>query len=213
MGFVATHGQDDILRTLFRVGLGKPTGPIGRADGVSYRPYERGLVAVNPTKKRYSDRPSSSPVTARLPLPALCPEPSDLYTGTLVPCVNGRLEATVPEESGRVFVDRRAMAESFLEEVRLSAAQAGGQLLGFWRPSVVTTVGLLRQVEKHAELAKASMSMGDRAKAAAAFARVPELVGQLPESAADRPPDDCVNRHLANLAKYVLKAHAALRGQ
>ena len=204
----ATTCRNDVLRLLYRVRLGKPLGPIAEADGITCRLFERGLVAVNPARR---------PLTARLPVPPQCPQPADLYTGALLPRQGKTFRITILPESGRVVIDRRAMAESFLEEVRLSASELIRRHAEVGEARAHTPLATLRQLEELSEEAK--RSAGDYAKAVRIVARALPLVDALrppakPEAPPPHPfnPETTVAQHIENLRRHAATSLGILGG-
>jgi hypothetical protein len=206
----ATTVRNDVLRILYRARPGKALGPLEERNGLTTRLFEQALVAVNPTQ---------APITAELPLPPQCVEPTDLYSGALLRSQGGTVTATIPPEAGRVVLSRRAVAASFIEEIRLSAAEVrrrdGGPPEG---PRVEPrTQEALGQIEKLAEQAAAALD--DKAAATRLLAAAVPLLEQLvappePEKRGSDPfnPETTMAQQVQNVQRYVPRALGVLSG-
>jgi hypothetical protein len=207
----ATTVRNDVLRLLYRAQLGKVTGPITAKDGVTFRGYERALVAVNPGK---------APLTADLPAPPDCPEPTDLYTGAPLRTQGGMVTVTIPPESGRVYLSRRAVAASFVEEVRLSAAEVVRRSVAApdEQPVEPRTLAALGHLEL--QLAKqVTAALDDRPRALRFMSEAVPLLDQLvvppePERREPHPfnPETTLAQQVQNVQRYVARTLGILSG-
>ena len=109
-GFVWAGSSDG--RVLYRAHLIQPRAERTQRDGIYYRLYDNGIVAVNP-----SDQSRST----ALPLIDTMTEPVDLYSGMALPCNGGEFTVNVPPESGRVYIHRAEAVRVYAEEARMLA--------------------------------------------------------------------------------------------
>ena len=102
---------NDIIRILYRANLKKPLTPIKEKDGITYRIFANGIVAVNP---------GNSSINVQLPVPDSFTEMCDLYSGIILPVSDGKIAILIPPESGRLYISPDAAFHSYLEECALA---------------------------------------------------------------------------------------------
>ncbi|MGD9495910.1 MAG: sugar-binding protein [Armatimonadota bacterium] len=116
--FLWTGSSDvrrDVCRTLYRCRLQRASGPLRETDGVYWRHYPNGMVALNPTDER-----ASVLVKAPAGLSAL----ADAATDRVLTIRGGRVRLTLgPGEAG-VYVSPQALAEGHLREALVAAQTA-----------------------------------------------------------------------------------------
>lgn len=110
-----SRARRDLLRTLYRCRLQRASGPLRETEGVYWRHYPNGLVAVNPTDKR-----ASVPVDAPAGLSAL----ADVLTDEVRPVRGGQVRLALAPGAGGVCVTPRALAEGHLREALVAAETA-----------------------------------------------------------------------------------------
>ncbi len=93
----AKVGDDSAMRTINGLTVGQPTAPETVADGVHYRLFKNGLVAVNPT-----DSEKKLALPARLPTSFLW----DVYDEKEVAGGAEGIVLALPPQSGRVYLYR-----------------------------------------------------------------------------------------------------------
>ncbi len=91
-GFLWAHYSD-----LNEVRIGLPTDFIQVEDGVHYRLYQKGFVAVNPTAQEK---------TVDIALDKEHSEFLDLYTGEVLRAKDGKLSVNIPADAGRVYLSQ-----------------------------------------------------------------------------------------------------------
>ena len=120
--WTATTPRPDVARLLYRARLIVPRGKLQEKDGLWYRAYDRGLVALNPDRKSESE--------AWLPLPASMRTPVELYGGRQLQVKNGRFHMRVDRQAGRVVVDLHHALDGYMAECAAALAGASKQLGG-----------------------------------------------------------------------------------
>ncbi len=110
-----SHTRRDVCRTLYRCRLQRASGPLRETQGLYWRQYPNGLVAVNPT-----DRPASVTVDAPEGLPAL----ADVLTDRALPVRDGQVRLQVAPGAGGVYVAPQALAEGHLREALVATDTA-----------------------------------------------------------------------------------------
>jgi hypothetical protein len=101
MNFIWSAGNkpeirwDKDARLLYATTLGRPAGGEIVVDGLHYRKFANGIVAVNPT-----DAAKTLTLEAGLPTTGL----RDLYEGRILVAESGRASLPVPPQSGRVWL-------------------------------------------------------------------------------------------------------------
>ncbi|GEM_PF-5136024 len=110
-----SHTRRDLCRTLYRCRLQRASGPLQETEGLYWRQYPNGLVAVNA-----SDRPASVSVNAPEGLPAL----ADMLTDRVLPVRDGQVRLQVPPGAGGVYVTPQALAEGHLREALVATDTA-----------------------------------------------------------------------------------------
>jgi hypothetical protein len=103
---------NDILRLLYRANLKNPLTEIKEKDGVTYRVFAGGIVAVNP---------GDSYLEMQLPAPDGFTEVCDLYCGRIIPVIAGQITIRIPPESGRLYISPDAAFSSYLKECVVAA--------------------------------------------------------------------------------------------
>ena len=105
----------DVARRLYRCHMQSASGPMLEQEGVYYRHYPEGLVAVNPT---------DADVSIRLPAPPGCEDLVDVLTASRVDARSGAMRARIPADAGRVYMRPTPFATGCLREsdVALRAA-------------------------------------------------------------------------------------------
>ncbi len=93
----AKVGDDSAMRTINGLTVGQPTAPEAVDDGVHYRLFKNGLVAVNPTESE-----NTLALPARLPTSFLW----DVYDEKEVAGGAEGIVLTLPPQSGRVYLYR-----------------------------------------------------------------------------------------------------------
>jgi hypothetical protein len=74
--------------------IGRPIDDIRSGNGVHYRIYEKGVVAVNPDREAQ---------TVEIPLNTKNALFVDVFTGKTLKAENGCLKIAIPPNSGRVY--------------------------------------------------------------------------------------------------------------
>jgi len=109
---VGDRRGNDLVRLLYRVNLKKPLTAIKEKDGVTYRVFASGTVAVNP---------GDSYLDTQLPAPVGVTEVCDLYSGIVLPVSSGEITVRIPPESGRLYICPDAVFASYLKECSVAA--------------------------------------------------------------------------------------------
>ncbi len=130
-----TNGR--LSQILRHVRLGLPRSEIESTEGVDYRVFEQGIVAINAAEKA---------VTASLPAPPGVSALLDVRVRKDCPVQGGRFEAQIPAESGRVYVPaeqlRNAPWERYLAQEQEWQKQEAARLAKIqpkYEPAPVTT--------------------------------------------------------------------------
>lgn len=89
--------------------MGQPVSDFVEKDGIHYRLYEKGLVAVNPSNRNRE----ITLTTEKIPY-----NPVSLYDGNWSERADGIVKLALPASSGRVYIGREEALRIFLEEMR-----------------------------------------------------------------------------------------------
>lgn len=119
--FLWTGSSDvrrDVCRTLYRCRLQRACGPLTETDGVWWRHYPNGMVALNPTGERVSVRVEVPPTMKGLAGLA------DARTDELLPIRRGLVRLTLNPGQGGVYVAPQALAEGHLREALVAVNSA-----------------------------------------------------------------------------------------
>lgn len=87
---------DDTVKELYQVHLGEPRTPLLSSDGIDYRIYRNGIIAIN-------GEDIDKTVTISLPGEIDFNAVFDLYGGKLISVEEGNLPLSIPASSGRVY--------------------------------------------------------------------------------------------------------------
>jgi len=103
----------DILRLFYRINnLGKPIEKVFFTDEYAYQAFEKGIVVANASDK-----------TAKIKIPVknFKVPIAELFTGEELKPTDGNIEITLPFQSGRVIMSKKAVLENYLTEVHTEA--------------------------------------------------------------------------------------------
>jgi hypothetical protein len=105
----------DICRTLYRCRLQRASGPLRATEGVYWRHYPNGMVALNPTAKFASVSIDAPPGLSAL---------ADAATDEVRVVREGQVRVTLQPGEGGVYVAPKALAEGHLREALVAAETA-----------------------------------------------------------------------------------------